>query len=61
MEKKNAMQTTEKCVLCGMNTGVPFSTPIEQRTNYIEGCGQLCARCHRSIERESMFLSHKNI
>ncbi len=30
------------CVICQINTGVRTDCPIEQRTNYVEGCGQFC-------------------
>ena len=33
------------CVLCKANTGVRTDCPIEQRTYYVEGCGQLCEEC----------------
>ena len=39
----------EKCVFCGKTTNVPVDTPIELRTNYIEGAGQLCARCMQEL------------
>ena len=39
----------EKCVFCGKTTNVPVGTPIELRTNYIEGAGQLCARCMAEV------------
>ena len=32
----------EKCVLCGAETKIPVTTPIEEREDYIQGCGQLC-------------------
>ncbi len=39
-------KTTEICVLCGADTGVPTELSVSLRKNYIEGCGQLCERCH---------------
>ena len=47
MEEKNISQfekvaETEQCVLCGRDTGVPVSEPVEGRKNYVYGCGQLC-------------------
>jgi hypothetical protein len=36
---------TEKCVLCGTQTNIPVSLPIDLRNNYVEGAGQLCDRC----------------
>ena len=35
----------EKCVMCGKNTDVKKNMPIESRSFYIEGCGQLCEDC----------------
>ncbi|GEM_PF-5379318 len=36
---------TEKCVVCGKDTGVPVVIPVELRNNYSEGQGQLCFGC----------------
>ena len=38
-------KATEKCILCGCNSGYKFNTPIEQRQFYVEGAGQLCKEC----------------
>ena len=35
----------EKCVLCGCSIDLEPDTPIEFRTGYIAGSGQLCAQC----------------
>ena len=35
----------DKCILCRQPTEYDSETPIENRTNYIEGCGQLCSDC----------------
>ena len=40
-------ESQERCVLCGTATAVPVTVPVEQRTCYVEGCGQLCAACWR--------------
>lgn len=45
-------EETEKCILCGRDTGVLRSTPIDQRAHYIEGCGQLCISCGRQLNHE---------
>jgi hypothetical protein len=37
---------TEKCVVCGINTGVSIHQHINLRNNYVEGCGQLCMNCY---------------
>ena len=34
----------DPCVLCGGKTGIERSKPIQQRTYYVEGAGQLCER-----------------
>lgn len=44
----------DKCVYphCGTNTGVRTDQPVELRTYYVEGCGQLCEDCwHKTDSR----------
>lgn len=41
--------TTEKCVICGKDTGVPIDQDILMRTSYIEGAGQLCMDCYKDL------------
>ncbi len=36
----------EYCVLCHGDTGYRKTTPIDQRSYYVEGCGQLCEDCY---------------
>lgn len=36
---------TEKCIICGKDTGVPIDKDIDSRTSYVEGAGQMCASC----------------
>lgn len=43
----------EKCVLCGAEIKISVTTPIEERKDYIQGCGQLCTPCRRKIHRGS--------
>ena len=54
----------ERCVMCGKMTDVPISTPIEFRSNYEIGCGQLCSTCQyqlrSSIQKEKK-LSNEQI
>jgi hypothetical protein len=38
--------STEGCVLCDRDTGVPMAMAISQRRHYVEGCGQFCATCY---------------
>ncbi len=48
----------ERCVMCGEMTDVPISTPIELRSNYEVGCGQLCIACQKKL-RSSMQKENK--
>lgn len=41
----DALDAFETCVLCGAETDVPVRTSIDLRIGYIEGVGQLCAKC----------------
>lgn len=44
----------ELCVLCGKQTDVRRDTNIDFRTNYIEGCGQLCRECSALIYKQTL-------
>jgi len=35
----------EGCILCWGRTGVLKKTPMDKRTHYIPGCGQVCNSC----------------
>lgn len=37
---------TEKCIICGKDTGVLSSVPVKKRNNYVSGAGQLCENCY---------------
>ena len=39
------LASTELCVICGAETDVPVTVPVDQRRGYIEGVGQCCADC----------------
>ena len=39
----------ETCVLCGKETKVLITTPVQHREGYIEGAGQLCMECFRKM------------
>lgn len=41
----------DKCVLCGRDSGMPENMPINERKNYVKGCGQLCESCFRRLYR----------
>lgn len=49
-EKEN---TTECCVYCLADTGIPVSTPVRERKHYVIGCGQLCSECYAKIKFDS--------
>jgi hypothetical protein len=38
--------TTEGCVVCHTDTGVPDDLHIDHRPFYIEGVGQVCETCY---------------
>ena len=40
---------TERCILCGNDTGVSVSLPADARKHYIKGVGQLCEDCYIKI------------
>lgn len=39
----------ERCVVCGAMTDIPQILPIENRSCYIEGCGQICRQCYQKL------------
>ena len=49
---------TDRCILCGKDTGILRDTPLARRHGYIRGCGQLCEHCfgelHMSLEANGM-------
>jgi hypothetical protein len=55
MTQMNDEAKTERCVVCGADTGVLVAKPISERQNYVEGAGQLCGPCARSMrQRQQM-------
>jgi hypothetical protein len=40
---------TEKCISCGVETDINFSTDVNYRSYYVEGGGQLCKKCYDRI------------
>lgn len=38
---------TERCVLCGADTGIQKTAPVGIRHFYVSGAGQLCEHCYR--------------
>lgn len=43
----------ETCVLCGLETTVPYLQPVELRKYFVHGCGQLCSACYHSLVTDS--------
>lgn len=43
----------ERCVSCFADTGIPKDMPVEKRTHYVMGCGQLCPDCYAKIKLNS--------
>lgn len=39
----------EKCVVCKKPTEYDTHTPVDLRSNYVEGCGQLCTECYNRV------------
>ena len=37
---------TELCVVCGAETGMPLTIPVDLRRGYVDGVGQCCDGCH---------------
>ena len=46
MENK---KETERCIVCGKQTGYLKEESIEKRCFYAEGAGQLCEECYERI------------
>lgn len=43
---------TEKCVLCGKDTGVPIDLHVSKREYYVEGAGQCCMECYLQLQAD---------
>lgn len=48
MEDKT-LKNKDCCVFCGNDTEYTKDTPIQHRSHYIEGAGQLCSPCFMSV------------
>jgi len=44
-----ANEEHEMCAVCNCLTDVKRTTPVDQRQNYVECCGQLCPKCYTMI------------
>lgn len=42
-------ENVEKCTSCGKDTPYNIDTPIELRSYYVEGGGQLCKQCYNKV------------
>lgn len=51
MNKDLLYEEFERCVLCGKLTDIPKSLPIEFRSNYEIGAGQLCDICSFKLNK----------
>jgi recombinational DNA repair protein (RecF pathway) len=38
-------EQTDRCVVCGADTGIATAKPVSERHDYVEGAGQLCRPC----------------
>ena len=52
---------TEKCVMCGTDTGVAINAPIDFRDYYIEGAGQLCDKCYNKTYKQTNYTDNCSI
>ena len=43
----------ERCIMCGAETTIPISMPIDWRENYEIGLGQLCPQCAKKTQNEA--------
>lgn len=59
MPDTNLIESNENefdcCVSCGEKTPYKKTDHINNRENYVEGAGQLCAKCHSEIYKLSRF------
>lgn len=56
---ENTSTETERCVLCGNDTGVLVDLPADARKHYINGVGQLCEDCYIKINAFNKELQKK--
>lgn len=47
--EKAKASSTDFCVGCGIDTGILKETPVDGRSFYVEGAGQLCGSCDNEI------------
>lgn len=51
----------KRCVLCLQLTSVLKNTPISQRKYYVQGQGQLCAKCYYELCKQGAFFGEDNV
>ncbi len=55
----------ERCVICGKQTEIPATKPIDLRECYEVGCGQLCISCYQNLrnvnEKDNRLLSEEQL
>ena len=51
----------DRCVLCWHLTNVPQNTPISQQKYYVQGQGQLCAKCYYELCKQGAFFGEDNV
>ena len=49
IDKAMSDKTYEYCSICWTRTSTKKKTPIALRNFYVEGVGQLCSNCFRSL------------
>lgn len=52
---RSSKDTMERCVLCWRLTDIPKDRPIALRDYYLQGQGQLCAKCYYELYKEGVF------
>lgn len=52
---------TEKCVICGRDTGIPVDQDISLRAFYVEGAGQLCQECYEDVYGQTYKIKTKYV
>ncbi len=50
---ENISTETERCIMCGNDTGVLVGLPADARKHYINGVGQLCEDCYLKVSVSS--------
>lgn len=51
----------DRCILCLQLTNVPQNTPISLRKYYVQGQGQLCAKCYYELCKQGAFFGEDNV